>query len=115
MGCVQRHASAALSPREIDTATIVQEAGWAPRQVWTDAENLAPNGIRSPNRPSRSKPMYRLSYSGQQKERWFNHSVREPKKLIPKDINPKFGRRQEQRQVKTSAQKFVTLIIAQTF
>ena len=26
---------------------IVQEAGWAPGLVWTGAENLAPNGIRS--------------------------------------------------------------------
>jgi len=33
---------------------IVQEAGWAPGPVWTGAENLAPNGIRCPNRPARS-------------------------------------------------------------
>ena len=25
-----------------DPVPIVQEAGWAPRSVWTDAENLAP-------------------------------------------------------------------------
>jgi hypothetical protein len=26
---------------------ILQEAGWAPGPVWTDAENLVPTGIRS--------------------------------------------------------------------
>ena len=36
--------------------------GWvAPGPVWTGAENLAFTGIRSPNRPSRSKSLYRLS------------------------------------------------------
>jgi hypothetical protein len=38
-------------PRE-DPVPIVQEAGWAPGPVWTGAENLAPTGIRSPNRPA---------------------------------------------------------------
>jgi hypothetical protein len=28
---------------------IVQEAGWSPRPVWTDAENLAPTGINGVN------------------------------------------------------------------
>ena len=41
---------------------IVQEAGWAPGPVWTGAENLAPIGIRSPDRPARSQTLYRLSY-----------------------------------------------------
>jgi len=27
---------------------IVEEARWAPGTVWTGAENLDPNGIRSP-------------------------------------------------------------------
>ena len=33
--------------------TIVQEAGWAPGQVWTDAEKLAPHrdSIPGPSRP----------------------------------------------------------------
>jgi hypothetical protein len=35
-----------------DPVPIVQEAGWAPEPVWTGAENLAPTGIRSPDRPS---------------------------------------------------------------
>ena len=36
--------------------------GWAPGPVWTGAENLAPTGIRSPNRPARSQSLYRLRY-----------------------------------------------------
>jgi len=50
-------------PRK-DSVPIVQEAGWAPRPVWTGAENLAPIGIRSPERPARSQSLYRLSYRG---------------------------------------------------
>ena len=45
-----------------DTVPIVQEAGWAPGPVWTGAENLAPTGIRSPNRPARSHSLHRLRY-----------------------------------------------------
>ena len=41
---------------------MVQEAGWAPGPVWTDAENLAITGIRSPGRPDRSQSLYRLRY-----------------------------------------------------
>jgi len=37
-----------------DPVLIVQEAGWAPGPVWTDAEKLAPTGIRPPDRPVRS-------------------------------------------------------------
>ena len=57
----QRHAPAALYPRE-DPVPIVHEAGWAPGPVWTGAENLAPTGIRSPHRPARSQSLYRLCY-----------------------------------------------------
>jgi len=45
-----------------DPVPIVQEAGWAPGPVWTGAENLAPTGIRSPDRPARSQSLYWLSY-----------------------------------------------------
>ena len=45
-----------------DPVLIVQEAGWGPGSVWTGAENLAPTGIRSPDRPVRSQSLYRLSY-----------------------------------------------------
>jgi hypothetical protein len=47
-----------------DPVPIVQEAGWAPGPVWTFMKNLAPTRIRSPDRPARSQPLYRLSYSG---------------------------------------------------
>jgi hypothetical protein len=33
-----------------------------PTPVWTGGENLAPTGIRSPDRPPRSQSLYRLSY-----------------------------------------------------
>jgi hypothetical protein len=42
-----------FTPRK-DPVPIVQEAGWAPGPVWTGAGNLAPIGIRSPDRPARS-------------------------------------------------------------
>ena len=44
-----------------DPVPIVQEAGWAPGPVWTGAENLVRNGIRSPDRSSRSQSLYWLS------------------------------------------------------
>jgi hypothetical protein len=68
----QHHAQAALypvsiTPRPLFTlrkvpVPIVQEAGWAPGPVWTGAENLAPTGIRSPDRPARTQSLYRLRY-----------------------------------------------------
>jgi hypothetical protein len=36
-----------------EAVSIVKEAGWTPGPVWTGAENLAPTGIRSPDRPAR--------------------------------------------------------------
>ena len=42
-----------------DPVPSVQEAGWAPGQIWTGAENLALHtGIRSPDRPARSESLY---------------------------------------------------------
>ena len=55
-----------LYPREGDPVPIAYEAGWAPGLVWTGVENLAPTGIRSPDRAARSEPPYRLSYRGPQ-------------------------------------------------
>jgi hypothetical protein len=49
----QLHARAAL-PRERDPVPIVQGAGWIPGPVGIGAENLAPTGIRSPDRQARS-------------------------------------------------------------
>jgi hypothetical protein len=45
-----------------DPILIVHVAGWAPGPVWTGAENLAPTGIRSPDRLDRSQSLYHLSY-----------------------------------------------------
>ena len=45
-----------------DPVPIVQEAGWAPGPVWTGAVNLAPTGIRFPDRPTRSQSLYRLRH-----------------------------------------------------
>ena len=59
----QHHAPAALPPGK-DPVPIVQEAGWAPGQVWTVAGDLAATGIRSPDRPASSEALYRLSYHG---------------------------------------------------
>ena len=53
-----------LYPRERDPVLILWEDGWAPGPVWTGAENLAPTGIRSPDRPACSESLYRLSYRG---------------------------------------------------
>jgi hypothetical protein len=38
-----------------DQVPIVQEAGWSPGLLWTGAGNLAPTGIRSPDRPAGPK------------------------------------------------------------
>ena len=55
--------------RERNPVPIVQEAGWAPGPVGTGAENLAPTGVRSPDRPARSESLYRLSYRGPRKQK----------------------------------------------
>jgi hypothetical protein len=59
----QRHIPAAL-PTGKRPGTIVEEAGSSPWPVWTGAEDLAPNGIRFPDRPALSESLYRLSYPG---------------------------------------------------
>jgi len=40
-----------------DPIPLVYEAGWAPRPVWTGAKNLAPIGIRSPDRLARNESL----------------------------------------------------------
>ena len=52
-----------LYPREMAPVPIVQEAGWDSGP----AENLAPTGVRIPNRPAHSESLYRLSYPGRSK------------------------------------------------
>jgi hypothetical protein len=46
-----------FTPRK-DPVPIVQKARWAPELVWTCAKNLAPTGIRSPDRPGCSQSLY---------------------------------------------------------
>jgi len=43
--------------RERDLLAMVQKAGWTPGAVWNGAENLAPTGIRFPDRPARIEPL----------------------------------------------------------
>jgi len=57
----QRHVPAAPYPGK-DPVPIVQEAEWASGSVWPGAENLAPTGIRSPDRPARRQSLYRIRY-----------------------------------------------------
>jgi len=45
-----------------DSVPIVQEAGWVSGPVWTSRENLAPTGIRFPDRPTSRQSLYRLRY-----------------------------------------------------
>ena len=68
----RRRWGVSITPRPLftpgkDPVPIVQEAGWVPEPVWTGAENLAPAGIRSPDRPARSQSLYRLSYPAHSK------------------------------------------------
>jgi hypothetical protein len=63
----RRRLEVSLTPRLLSTprkdpVPFVHEAGWTPGPVWTGADNLAPTGIRSPDRPDRNQSLYRLSY-----------------------------------------------------
>jgi hypothetical protein len=49
----QRHAPTDLFPGKT-RYTLYRRLGWAPGPIWTGAENLAPTGIRSHDRPARS-------------------------------------------------------------
>ena len=53
-----------LYPRARYPVLIVQEAPWASGSVWTVAENLAPTGVRYPDRSACSESLYRLGYPG---------------------------------------------------
>ena len=58
----QLHAPAALLPGKRPATHCI--GGWVgPGPVWKDAENLAPTGIRSPDRPACSESLYRLFFS----------------------------------------------------
>ena len=59
----EQHAPAVFTPGK-DPVPIVREAEGASEPVWISAENLAPTGIRSPDRPARDEPLYRLRHPG---------------------------------------------------
>jgi len=46
-----------------DPVPIIQEAEWTSGPVWTGAENLAPTGIRSPDRPARRQSQKQEAFS----------------------------------------------------
>jgi len=61
MGWVVNATPRPLCPRERPGTRCI--GGWIyPWPVWTGAENFAPTGIRSLDRPARSESLYRLSY-----------------------------------------------------
>ena len=67
----QHHAPVALLPVK---KTGTHCTGWiSPGLAWRRAEHLAPTGIRSPDRPTRSEALYRVRYPGPQGRRsfWF--------------------------------------------
>jgi hypothetical protein len=45
-----------------DPVPIVQKVVWASGPVWKSAENLAPTGIRSLDRPACRQSLYRIRY-----------------------------------------------------
>jgi len=61
-----RHAPAALLPGKTQYQ-LHRRQGGPSGPVWTGAENLAPTGIRSSDRPARSESLYRLNYPGPMK------------------------------------------------
>jgi hypothetical protein len=67
-----------LLPPGNDPVFTVQEDVWVPGPVSTGADNLAPTGIRSPDRPNRIESLYRLSYRGPlytaiRQRKWHEH------------------------------------------
>ena len=56
----QQHAPVP-APAGKEPVPILQEAGWAPRPVWTGGESR-PHRDSIPDRPARSQSLYRLSY-----------------------------------------------------
>jgi len=53
-----------LYRRENETVPILQDGGWAPQPVCMGVKNIAPSGIRSPDRPARNESLYRLRSPG---------------------------------------------------
>jgi hypothetical protein len=65
------------NPWERALATTVDEAGWAPGQVWSDMEktkSLAPIGVQTLDRTAHNKSQYQLHYRGIH----FNYQLDDP-------------------------------------
>jgi hypothetical protein len=63
MGWVVNSTPRQIYPRE-RTGTHCTGVWLGPRVGLTGAENLAPTGLRSPDRPARRESLYRLRYPG---------------------------------------------------
>jgi hypothetical protein len=59
-----------LDHQEKDRMPVVQGGGWAPGPVWVAAQNLFHTGIRSTDRPTRSKS-YRIHFPNPQEDFFF--------------------------------------------
>jgi hypothetical protein len=57
MGWVVNSTPWSLYPRERDPVHIVYEAEWTKLPIWTGAENLECNWIRTQDRPARSQSL----------------------------------------------------------
>jgi hypothetical protein len=66
MGWVVNATPRPVYPWKRDPVHVVLEAWWAAGPVRTATENLAPTGIRTPDRPARSESPCRLRYPGLQ-------------------------------------------------
>jgi len=58
-------------PRGKTRYPLYRRLGGPPGLVRTGAENLAPTGIRSPDRPARSQSLYRLRYPALNHWEWL--------------------------------------------
>jgi hypothetical protein len=56
-GLVVNAPSRPLYCRGREPVPIVREDGWTSGQLWTGMGNLAPTGIQTPDRPTRSEPV----------------------------------------------------------
>jgi len=58
---------------------------WATGLIWMGAENLAPTGIRSPDRPARSESLYRLRNPGSHLSAISRHNQNMTATISPKN------------------------------
>ena len=71
-----------FTPKKEIRYSMCRGLGWAEGTVWTGVEILAPNGIRSPDRPTRSELLYQILF--QTGSRVFHIGLRSPQGLYVK-------------------------------